>query len=316
FGSDSGMYSQGFGGGLGFSVRGVEGMTLAKDDGGIVDIKVGLTVNSGTFSESLTVSGIPVSLADAEGIQNVVEDLTPQLGGVLDANGFVIFAADGTASDPSYSFTSRSDAGIYQLVAGDDTVAFTTGGVAAGHFDENQNLHVTNVSQAATISGATSTFGVDDDQTNFLTPQMSFVEDSTQLGKRSGFGYNYGAHYPFMTANDVLTQFWTSAYTAVFKQLRLYTWAPQDVSTPAYSFQQDIDTGMFQIVNGGDDNLRFATSGTEAGRFDEVQNFHVTNDVIADGGTFDTSLTVSGVPVATGTVVDEGQIVFLAQMFG
>ena len=43
---------------------------------------------------------------------------------------------------------------------------------------------------------------------------------------------------------------------------------------------------------------------------------------LADGETaagiwnFSNGLTVSGIPVATGTVVDEGQIVFLAQMFG
>ena len=247
----------------------------------------------------------------------------------------------GTAAAASYSFNGSANTGMYLdatnvlgLSAG-GTEKLTISGVGdstdgvgikgnltvASTIEASTKIVAPTI-QATTISGTTSTFGVDNDATNFLAPQMSFVPDSTQGTKKSGFGYNYGAHYPFMTANDVLTQFWTASYTAVFKQFRVYTWSPQGVTVPAFSFQQDTDTGMFQIVNGGDNNCRFATGGVEAGRWDEAQNLHVTNDMRAGGvvsgtvGIYDDGLTVSGVPVATGTVVDEGQIVFLAQMFG
>jgi hypothetical protein len=50
-----------------------------------------LTAVPGTFSQSLTVSGIPVSLGGGGGgLQNIVEDTTPQLGGNLDAQSFDI----------------------------------------------------------------------------------------------------------------------------------------------------------------------------------------------------------------------------------
>ncbi|KKL22417.1 hypothetical protein LCGC14_2435650, partial [marine sediment metagenome] len=81
FGAGSGMYGLGFGGGLGFSTSSVEAMTIVKDTH-IVDVKFGLTV-----------SGVPVN---TNGLNNLVEDLTPQLGGDLDVNGKSITSVGST----------------------------------------------------------------------------------------------------------------------------------------------------------------------------------------------------------------------------
>lgn len=55
-----------------------------------VQIGGALSAQSGAFSNSLTISGVPVSIGGGGGINNVVEDITPQLGGNLDAQTFDI----------------------------------------------------------------------------------------------------------------------------------------------------------------------------------------------------------------------------------
>jgi len=54
----------------------------------------------GTFSSSLTISGIPVTV---NGLNNVVEDATPKLGGDLDTNGFDITAPNGSLTISAFN---------------------------------------------------------------------------------------------------------------------------------------------------------------------------------------------------------------------
>lgn len=41
---------------------------------------------------------------------------------------------------PALQFNSDTNCGIYQVVAGDNSFAISTGGIRAGYFDSNQNL--------------------------------------------------------------------------------------------------------------------------------------------------------------------------------
>ncbi|KKK96574.1 hypothetical protein LCGC14_2661400, partial [marine sediment metagenome] len=110
----------------------VSGTDHATDTDTVSDAMVGtdgITVLSGTPTASeTTISGFRDEFLSASGtfLKNVVEDLTPQLGGDLDANGKDILIADGNASNPSIRFASDLDTGITNL--GSDAILFVTGG--------------------------------------------------------------------------------------------------------------------------------------------------------------------------------------------
>ncbi len=66
---------------------------------------------------------------------------------------------NGTAAIPQVSYQPDSDTGLFQLVNGDNTFAFTTGGVRAGYFDSNQNFHAdADVLITGTVTAVTGTF--------------------------------------------------------------------------------------------------------------------------------------------------------------
>jgi hypothetical protein len=81
-GEDTGLYFLGSDR-LGLSTGGISALEITANQ--IVTVPSGLTV-----------SGIPVTIG---GLNNVVEDLTPQLGGDLDGNGHSITAVSGTFSE-------------------------------------------------------------------------------------------------------------------------------------------------------------------------------------------------------------------------
>jgi len=211
---------------------------------------------------------------------------------------------NGSAGAPSYSFTGETDTGMYQKAT--DILGFSAQGVerltVSGISPETHgvgiegNLTVTGTVAGEVVAGTQGYFGYDNNITNFDAPQISFGGS-----ENTGFGYNHGANYPFMACNGTLVEFWSVSYAAIYKQLRLYTNTPQGAGVPAYAFQQDTDTGIFQIQNGGDNNLRFATDGTEAGRFDEVQSLHVTKEVVASG------LQLTNLPTSSGSL-QSGQV--------
>jgi len=84
---------------------------------------------------SLTVSGLSVDITAGGGgtLSNIVEDLSPQLGALLDAQTFDIVnigrlgPADGTAADPAYTFENDSDSGMFST--SNDDLGFSVGGV-------------------------------------------------------------------------------------------------------------------------------------------------------------------------------------------
>lgn len=131
------------------------------------------------------------------GINNVVEDTTPQLGGDLDANTFDIQLADGAALTPSLTFGSDLDTGLYS--GGLDVLGIAAGGVsgilvseAAGAItvDVNGTLDVTgSITLTGTVDGrdiATDGLKLDGIEANATANPNAIdnvVEDTTpQLG--------------------------------------------------------------------------------------------------------------------------------------
>jgi hypothetical protein len=92
--------------------------------------------------------------AQIAGIDEVVEDTTPQLGGDLDANGHDIILDTGAAATPSLTFDGDTNTGIYS--PGADQVAVATGGVerlsisSAGEVTTtNQKINLVTVGRGA-----------------------------------------------------------------------------------------------------------------------------------------------------------------------
>jgi hypothetical protein len=65
--------------------------------------------------------------------------------------------ADGSAADPTLTFTNDKNTGLYQdgIV---DGIQFATGGVRAGYFDSDQNLHVENDVSAGRVEAGIGSF--------------------------------------------------------------------------------------------------------------------------------------------------------------
>ena len=391
-------------------------LTVSADIGGS-----SITAAAGTFTNELTVSGIPVSLSDVEGITSIVEDTTPQLGGNLDAQSFDIssvnsltavtgtftegltvgtstvnitpegiIAPSGTFSEfiditagqitvasgslsapglfiegdldtgigsisegsfsfiaggsevlratgdaflpflqvtalfgsvaaPQYSFAFSPGTGLYQL-GFSTTVGISSGGISALEIDESNR--VVTVPSGLTVSGIpvslSSTEGLADQfvaqsDGSLSAPAFTFASDSN-----SGMFWAGNNDLQFVQNGVTFLRFTAGRFIPAFA---VYVDTAGTKTFPAYSWLDDRNTGLYQLSS-GDDSIAFSTDDTLAGYFDFQQHLHVTNDVLSGGtvsgteGLFDDGLTVSGVPVATGTVVDEGQIVFLAQMFG
>jgi hypothetical protein len=84
--------------------------------------------------------------AQIAGIDEVVEDTTPQLGGDLDANGHDIILDTGAAATPSLTFTGDTNTGIYS--PGADQVAVATGGTGRLFVNASGNVGIGNASPA------------------------------------------------------------------------------------------------------------------------------------------------------------------------
>ena len=66
--------------------------------------------------------------------------------------------ADGNAGAPDIFWFSNSTTGLFQNTPGDDSIAFTTGGVRAGYFDASQNLHVQNDLKSSRVEAGIGNF--------------------------------------------------------------------------------------------------------------------------------------------------------------
>jgi hypothetical protein len=124
-------------------------------------IQVGGTISThtGTFSHSLTVSGLPVSVGGGgSGINNVVEDTTPQLGGNLDTNTFSI-VGDSIVLTTGGIVSLFSESVRIQLSAPTVTGSeYRTGGTVRGNTGNFKNL--AGMKESITLSMPTTVTGV------------------------------------------------------------------------------------------------------------------------------------------------------------
>ena len=102
-----------------------------------------VSAQGGAFSNSLTVSGLPVSVGTAD----LVNDTSPQLGGNLDVNGFSIVALGGD----SVTITSANNTTLTSSNGSFSSSATTTSTTSA--FGKNT---VRSVTDETLISGTTS----------------------------------------------------------------------------------------------------------------------------------------------------------------
>jgi hypothetical protein len=103
---------------------------LPQGESGDVIISGTLTAGSGSFSNSLTVSGTPVDITGVGGLSNIVEDTTPQLGGDLDAQGFDI-SSIGNSTTVTGIFTQSLTVSGEPVVIGTSGFGFFEGIKAA-----------------------------------------------------------------------------------------------------------------------------------------------------------------------------------------
>ncbi len=123
---------------------------------------------TGTFSQSLTISGLPVSTGNGGGIDNVVEDTTPQLGGDLDAQNNsitgvdILSTASGTFADGLGSTGNLTIGGVTSLTEFTATTGTITEGLTVGDgsthiFPTEIRVEDVIIDGNLTVSGADST---------------------------------------------------------------------------------------------------------------------------------------------------------------
>jgi hypothetical protein len=177
--------------------------------------------------------------------------------------------SSGLVGTPDLMFFANTTTGIYQTAVDNDSFAFATAGVAAGHFDSSQNFHTT--AQILAPIGDTTTGGS-------YVPSYSFEGDpNTGIARWNDPTVNRLA---FIVDGD-----WAGFFDADTSfRFRLQTVAQEahNVALPSYSFVSDNNTGMYSPVDG---QVGFSADGSLAGYFDASLNLHVTNRVYAGAGT-------------------------------
>ena len=110
-----------------------------------------LSAQNGSFSTSLTISGIPVSTGTGGGggLQAVVDDTVPQLGGNLDVNGFSISSAGGN------NITIASANGLTATASNGNFSSSATGTSITSSFGKNT---VRSVTDETLISGTSALY--------------------------------------------------------------------------------------------------------------------------------------------------------------
>jgi hypothetical protein len=132
-------------------------------DKNISNVKL-LTASSGTFSESLTISGTPVPLA-AGGLQNIVEDATPELGGDLDAlNNDIVNVGELTAVSGTFSDTVSGTTLL--AVTGTITEGLTVGSGSTYLFPDEIRTDRYIIIDPGSVSAPSITFVGSEGQTN------------------------------------------------------------------------------------------------------------------------------------------------------
>jgi len=313
------------------------------------------TATSGTFQQSLTVSGLPVSIGTSN----------PPLQTAYN-NGQTILT---TVSRPVVISGSPvtylpTQSGVL-VVSGGMTIVSPNVSVACitldGHSINTAGIRVSNVTQPAGIpeirpiisqavgtnQGVATLFAFDVGPVNTLT--IAFSSSSVgSLRLTDGFGglmslqmlvnaaSNWLTTYPLLTFQSNHNQTFSTGQIAMYDNTAIDPQAtaqnaPQSltvygnvsvtangttgipaaqifidagsVTIPAYTFMTDSSSGLYSIVSGtlgitADGVLIMVISGSP------TQGVGITNQLTVASGIFPYSLTISGAPVATGTLTD------------
>ena len=255
-----------------------------------------LSAQAGAFNR-LTVSGIPVDIA-AGNLNNVVEDLTPQLGGHLDVNGKIIGSAGNgiVTIRPSGTGDIRLFTGkMSDNSAASNAVWIATSGTVADIYldtiseaggDIYLQSHGAVFVQAEDNSGS---IALDTTATVTVPGRIRLTSSADEIQLQAGIEIDCNAPI----RGEI-----------------------ESASSPTFSFKNDSNTGMFRqgtdilgFAAGGDLRLTVSGASVNPGTYGAGidGNLTVTGTVGAKRGEFETGLTVSGAPVNTGAT-DHGNL--------
>jgi len=164
------------------------------------------------------------------GLNNVVEDTTPQLGGDLDANGNDILLTAASAASPSLKFNGMTtDQGFFYNSA-QDGISYAYNGSEYWRFDATYLTAVSGGRIQATAGSVSF-------------PSITFNEVD------NGF---YGDGGRIRVSN-------AGSQTFQFEATRHFSLIDGSAGTPAYSWAGDLTTGIYHSSN----EIAFSTSGTK-----------------------------------------------------
>jgi hypothetical protein len=247
------------------------------------------------------------------GINNVIEDTTPQLGGDLDLNGNditgsgVIQASSGSAATPTYSFSGDTNTGMYASAA--DQISWSCGGNERLVLSPSGTLTADQAMQAAPGSAGAPTFSfIGNTNTGMyrsLTNRVAFAAagaqrleisstDITATVPYHGTGgsaaaptfsfdgdpntgiYNSGVDVVGITCGGTNR---LSISTGSITSIEPYVGPAGAGGAPTFTFIGDQDTGMF---NRGINEIGWSCGGNERLFLDSTGNLTADGNVTAN----------------------------------
>lgn len=226
-------------------------------------------------------------------VQNsgIIADDSNNLSGIALLSPTTLRTGDGTAGSPAFSFTSDTNTGIFR--SGADVLAFSTGGSnrlsitstdlqplvpflsqfgSASNptysfiSDEDTGVFRGSANTLSLSAGGTERFRVNSVSTVNFVPFYAFDGTSSAPGitfnadTDSGF-FRVGSNSLGLSLNATQTFQWNPTFSYSFVQLQ----GPNgSAATPSFSFNSDVDTGLYRI---GDGNLGFSSNGTLIGEY-------------------------------------------------
>ncbi len=301
--ADTGMYFPTGDDVLAFTAGGTKRVTISgvNDSTDGVGVDGNLTVTGtiegdiGTFATGLTVSGISVRLTDSVGIENVVEDLTPQLGGDLDVNG--------------KSITSAGDADVEIQPAGTGGIGLFTGKVNLN--PGNQEIRLTTSGGGRILIDTTSNSNTGDIFIQAGGDLLVQTDNSGLLQIDSDGFLDITAENRVKIVSST-QDIRLEAAVEVSSTAPLRFDASSDAASPAYSFLGDTGIGMYRIAS---NRLGLSAGGTEtltvSGVNDSTDGVGVEGNLTVTGTVAaDTLSTINAVNVGTDLVGGTGKTFF------
>ncbi len=257
-----------------FSRATVQNVIIVTEDPIPVELTGGLdpfVAATGTFSESLTISGQPVATGTGGGggLNNVVEDTTPELGGTLDALNNDILNIN--------AFTAVTGTVTSGITFGTGSITITGDAIQFPEGSEGR----------PTLYGPAQRTGIWFSKDN-PNPAIEFANQTQDA-------------FRITTDNTAGVVF-----EARNNEAKIHAGGDSTVAFPGFAFNTAASTGMY-LPGENVFNLALVVTGTEiltvSGHANALgdpigKGILVNGQVTAEAGTFSTVLTVSGIPVA------------------